>query len=180
MKIYLRALIPEDAFISYQWRNDPEVWKYTGRKPDVKVTPIIEKQWLEKVLSNNDEIRFAICINGTNDYIGNIQLLKISDIDAEFHIFIGDKRLWGKGIASAATHKLLKIGFSEYGLKRIYLTVNKNNIAAIKAYKKNGFKKDENFINRFQNSSKFKNQITMSVIREDFEKIAYDKGFQDV
>jgi len=47
-KVLIRPLQIEDASISWKWRNDPVVWKYTGSKPNIKVTEEIEKRWLEE------------------------------------------------------------------------------------------------------------------------------------
>lgn len=139
-EIYLRPLREEDAAISYKWRNDPEVWKYTGSKPDKEITYEIEKSWIEKKLKNANEIRYAICLLSSDEYIGNVQLTDIHSDSAEFHIFIGNKKYWGKGIGKSATRKMIEIGFNEMNLKTIYLEVNENNVAAIRAYEKIGFK----------------------------------------
>jgi len=139
MKIILRPLKISDAKISYKWRNDPNIWKYTGNKPDKYITYEIEKKWLECALKNNNEKRFAICIDKDEKYIGNIQFTNIEKCKAQFHIFIGDKEYWDKGIATIATKLLLNIGFNSLALREIYLYVNKNNKAAIHVYIKNGF-----------------------------------------
>jgi len=137
--IYLRPLIKEDALISYKWRNNSEVWKYTASKPDRYITKKIETSWIMDVLRRPDEKRFVICIKNSNKYIGNVQLTGIKNGKAEFSIFIGETKYWGKGIAEKATGLILKYAFNELGLKEVYLRVNKDNISAIKAYEKNCF-----------------------------------------
>ena len=54
-------------------------------------------------------------------YVGNIYLTDINGESAEYHIFIGEKDYWGKGIAEEASHQILKYGFKERGLKYIYI-----------------------------------------------------------
>jgi RimJ/RimL family protein N-acetyltransferase len=136
--VYIRRLQIGDHLTSYKWRNNPEIWKLTGSRPDVVVTEEIEEQWLEGVLAQMDSIRFAICITGTGEYIGNVQLTGIADSQAEFHIFIGETKHWGKGIAKQATMLMLEEGF-RYGLNEIYLYVHKDNVSAINVYLKCGF-----------------------------------------
>ena len=143
MKIHLRDLCIADSEISYVWRNDPAIWEYTGSKPKIYITPAIEKEWLTNALTNTDQKRFAICINDNEQYIGNVQLTEIQNHKAQFHIFIGEKNFWGKGIASEATRLMVNYGFEYLGLKEIYLYVNRLNVAAIKAYEKCGFLKVE-------------------------------------
>ena len=136
MNVSIRKLIETDALISYSWRNDPTIWKFTGNRPNKVITQEMELKWIREVLKRSNEVRYAILANDV--YVGNIQLTNIFKYEAQFHIFIGEKTYWGKGIASIA----IKLFFKEIAflkLKRIYLSVNKNNISALKLYIKAGF-----------------------------------------
>lgn len=137
--IYLRPLKFEDAETSYHWRNDVDIWKYTGHQPDIVVTLEIEQQWIAKVLMRKDEKRFAICTLLENKYIGNVQLTNINDSSGEFHIFIGDKNYWGRGIGKEATLKMINMAFNKFHLNEVFLEVDVNNIPAVKAYQAIGF-----------------------------------------
>lgn len=128
-----------DAQVSYRWRNDPEIWAYTEFKPDHQISLKTEQDWLKKKLSNKNEQRFAICLASNHRYIGNIQLLDIDSNAGSFHIFIGEKEFWGKGIAQQATRLILNYAFAELGLQQVELEVNAANLAAIAVYKKMGF-----------------------------------------
>lgn len=139
-KVYIRPLQTEDAQISYQWRNDPEIWKFTGRRPDRPITPQIEAEWLEKVLKDPSAKRFAIIVDDT--YVGNIQLTNITDESAEYHIFIGERSFWGKGVAQLATALILRFANDVLKLNTVYLSVDPLNVAAIRVYSKCGFKEN--------------------------------------
>ena len=145
--IYIRPLRREDALISYKWRNDPDIWVYTGRRPDRTITPEIELEWIERVLRDPSSRRFAICLKDGDIYIGNVQLTDIEKGMANFHIFIGAKEYWGKGIATEATRHLLKYAKDELKLKKLHLWVNPLNKAAVKVYLKCGFSAVDDSIN---------------------------------
>ncbi|MEG0759971.1 MAG: GNAT family N-acetyltransferase, partial [Chryseobacterium sp.] len=136
--LLIRPLEIEDANISWKWRNDPEVWKFTGSKPNKEISPEIELQWIQKVINEESSKRFAILVD--EKYIGNIQLTNITKNSAVFHIFIGDKDYWGKGISSLATYQLLYFAKTVLKLKTVELEVNLSHIAAIKSYESTGFK----------------------------------------
>lgn len=136
-KVLIRPLEVSDALSSYKWRNDPEVWALTGSKPNIKITEDIELNWIKKAINEKSSNRFAILVN--DEYVGNVQLTQITDSDAEFHIFIGNKDFWGKGVAKEATYQILMYAKDELKLSRVYLKVNRNNLAAIKTYERNGF-----------------------------------------
>lgn len=136
MQIKIRPLQESDALISYQWRNNPLIWKYTGSKPDKIITVDMELMWIKKVLSRQNEKRFAIMADDV--YIGNTYLTDISNQTAEFHIFIGEQNYWGKGIAGIVITQVLSYA-KNINLKTIQLEVHQDNMPALKLYKKAGF-----------------------------------------
>lgn len=144
MNVYIRPLQLEDAMTSYMWRNNSIIWQYTGNRPDRLITPEIEKIWLLDALNRKDEKRFAICVEETDKYIGNVQLTHIENGKAQFHIFIGEQEYWGYGLAKQATFQILDYGFEVLKLEEIYLNVKKDNIVAVKLYEKCGFKISSN------------------------------------
>lgn len=138
MEIKIRPLQIEDAKISYKWRNDPEVFKYTGAHYDHEIAYADEANWIKKIKTNKDEYRCAILID--DEYIGNIYLTDIENGSATYHIFIGNKSYWGKGIATEASRQIIEYGFNELNLNQINLKVKHDNIAAKALYVKLGFK----------------------------------------
>ena len=136
--IYIKPLKNEQASVSCFWRNDPEVWKFTGKRPDKEITQEIEQEWLEKVLKEPNSKRFGIWAG--EKYIGNVQLTGIIEGQAaEYHIFIGEKDFWGKGIAKLATLQILRFARHDLKLNEVFLKVNVHHHSAIKLYKSCGF-----------------------------------------
>jgi RimJ/RimL family protein N-acetyltransferase len=156
MIVKIRPLVITDAEISYRWRNNHEVWKFTGSKPSIEITPDIEKQWIYNVLQRLSERRFAICVGEKMEYVGNVQLTDIFDNRAQFHIFIGETKYYGQGVATQATRQILEYGFAILKLHEVYLHVSENNLAAIKVYENCGFKAIE----------KTGSQILMKIVNE--------------
>jgi RimJ/RimL family protein N-acetyltransferase len=139
MKVSIRPLEEKDAATSYRWRNDPEIWRFTARKPDGKITAEMELEWIKEVLARPNEMRFAICVGDEGEYVGNVQLTNITSEDAQFHIFIGEKQYHGKGIGTEATRLILEYAFGVLMLKQVWLKVTEENTAGLKAYLKCGF-----------------------------------------
>lgn len=131
--VYLRPLKIEDAQISYQWRNNPKIWRFTGYRPDRYITPELEAEWMANVLKRENEKRFAICLTSDDRYIGNIFLTDITATEAQLHIFIGDIKYWGGGRAYDATKQIIEYAFNDLRLQHIYLFTNKDNKAALAA-----------------------------------------------
>jgi RimJ/RimL family protein N-acetyltransferase len=137
--VYIRPLSAEDALTSYQWRNNPRIWRFTGSRPDKYITPEMETAWINEVLQRQNEKRFAICLCSDNKYIGNVFLTDIRDGEAQIHIFIGEMEYWGKGRAYESVCMIFDYGFNELGLKTIYAQINARNASSISLSKLAGF-----------------------------------------
>ena len=60
MNVTIRPLVEEDAYTSVKWRNDSEVFKFTGNtyKHEIKIEN--ELEWIRKVMANPADYRCAI------------------------------------------------------------------------------------------------------------------------
>ena len=137
MNVTIRPLQEEDAYTSVIWRNDPDVFKFTGNTYNHEITIDSELNWIRKVINNAVEYRCAILANDI--YVGIIYLTNIEQGKAEYHIFLGNKEFWGKGVAYKASLLILEYGFIKLKLNSITLKVNKENMSAYNLYKKLGF-----------------------------------------
>jgi RimJ/RimL family protein N-acetyltransferase len=75
----------------------------------------MEESWIRKVISQEmygSRINRAIIVDGK--YVGNVYLtdLNVMDLSCQFHIFIGDKELQGKGIGTKATMEMVCLLFA--------------------------------------------------------------------
>ncbi len=137
MKVTLRPLTEVDAYTSIRWRQDPEVWKYTLAAGRDQPSLEDELQWIRRVSQDPTSRRFALLAEGR--YIGNVYLTGIDGYRAEYHIFIGDRDYWGRGLAREATAQALLLAREEMALKRVYLLVHADNRAAVRIYRSLGF-----------------------------------------
>lgn len=147
MEVKIRPLEEKDAYTSVKWRNIPEIWKYTANSPKKKITIEDELNWIRKVSADPKSKRFAILAEGV--YVGNIYLTDIDKYKGEYHVFIGERSYWGKGIAKQASKQIIDYARNELKLKKVELGVSEENVGAIKLYESLGFKsygKDKDFI----------------------------------
>lgn len=147
MEVTIRPLQEEDAYTSVKWRNDPEVFKYTGNIYTHEIKLETEFEWIRRVINNKNDYRCAIEVDGI--YVGNIYLNEINTGIGDYNIFIGNKDYWGKGVAKSASRLIIRDGFVKYKLKKIVLKVRIANVRAYQLYLALGFKevnRDETWI----------------------------------
>jgi len=79
-----------------------------------------------------------------NRPIGSVGLsdVKANDHNASFGIDIGEKECWGKGYGTEAARLILKYGFEQLNLHRIYSEVWSFNERSLRMHLKVGFKEE--------------------------------------
>lgn len=104
--------------------------------------PTIEKCRAFVEQSHEDKLNkhFAI-VDESDRWIGTVSLKNIENKEAEYAI-ITCAEAHGKGYAKQATIDILRYGFEQLGLNKIYLYVAVSNVRANKFYQKFGFRFD--------------------------------------
>jgi RimJ/RimL family protein N-acetyltransferase len=141
--IVLRELAREDLPRIRGWRASREL--YHGLAGDFRPSSAADEEaWFARYQANRArERRYAICLAGSGEHIGNLYLLGIEPdaSSAEFHIFIAEAAHRRSGHGRAALARALDIAFRELGLERVKLAVLQDNAAAIALYERAGFKR---------------------------------------
>lgn len=170
--IKLRTLSKTDIFPFYSWINDNEVIKYSLSLFRKINTEKEIKKWYSELINNKKDITLGIFLDSTNKLIGYAGICDISETNksGEYYIFIGEKKLWGKGIATKVTEQILKIGFNDYKLNRIMLTVSEPNIGGLKAYEKSGFKIEGRLREASFRDNEFHDKLIMSILKSEWNE----------
>lgn len=119
---------------SWEWLNDPVIKHLT-------CTPNFSKE---------EQVKWFLALPKKVDYyikgikygdipIGVCGLKHITDFDAEYWGYIGQKEYWGKGFGSIIMEYLESIGRNELKIASIYLFVIEDNKRALKLYLKNNY-----------------------------------------
>jgi len=136
----IRKLTIKDASIDYlKWFKDPEIKKYIVNKNYSNLNEL--KKFLICHTKNKNEIFLGIFLKNGN-HVGNIKFEKINlkKKTAYVGILIGEKKWRGKNLATKALSLSIEWVYNKLSINRFFLGVSKENISAIKAYKKCGFR----------------------------------------
>jgi ribosomal-protein-alanine N-acetyltransferase len=138
---YLRALRREDLEGPWaEWLNDPEVTKYMlqGAFP---TTAESNAAFYDSIATSRSDVVLAIALREDDRHVGNVGLHRIDPIHrtAESGMLIGDRSVWGRGIASEASWLVFKHGFIRLNLARVWIGVMADHAAMIKVYQRLGF-----------------------------------------
>lgn len=141
-RIYLRKVELSDVDQKYvDWLNDLDVNQFLETRHETQTIDSVQK-YVERMVSLDDELFLAICLQDNHKHIGNIKLGPINSIHkyAEISLFIGDKKSWGKGIATESISTLKHYALNTLQINKLTAGCYSNNIGSLKAFEKAGFK----------------------------------------
>ena len=168
-RIYLRPLDAEaDLDRCLGWINDPELQARIGRRHPMSRAQ--EKEWLAGQYKREDHLNLAIVLKDGDQHVGNCGFNQIDYINrsAEFGILIAERDAWGKGYGPEAIGLILKHGFEELGLHRVWLWAYSFNQHAVRAYEKAGFKHEGVLREAYFRHGSYHDHIVMSVLESEW------------
>jgi RimJ/RimL family protein N-acetyltransferase len=131
----LEPLRDDDSDALFAWINDRELVELSAVfRP---VSRAEHDAWFHSVRTRDDVAIYAIREDGA--LVGTCQLI-LEGTEAELRIRIGVRSAQGRGIGTWAVSELVRRGFEELGLERIWLQVFAVNVRAIRAYERAGFR----------------------------------------
>ncbi len=137
---YLKQLSKIDITQNYiNWLNDYEVVKYTEQR-HLKHSYDSVCQFVEQKLFSKENYLFGIYYN--KKHIGNVKLgpISFSNKKSEISYIIGEKKYWGKGLATQTINFLSQIAKDKLNIVKLLAGTYDCNLASINVLKKNGFK----------------------------------------
>ena len=150
--------------------NDFQVTDYIGGSSKI-VTYNGEKEWLDKMAKNREDINFDIVTLDEDKLIGTVSLdgFNFTDRSAVLGIFIGEEDYRSHGYGTEAIKLMLEYGFKYLNLHSIRLDVLDVNERAHKCYLKCGFKdtgcdRDSVFLN-----GKYYDMLHMDILENEFD-----------
>lgn len=141
--IYLRALEPEDLQFIYDIENDISLWTLSDTQ--TPYSRYVLKQYLENAkqdIFEAKQLRLVICKNNKT----TIGLIDVFDFDAKnkragIGILIKDEANRSKGYGKEALELLVSYCFKTLHLHQVYANISESNLASLKLFESNGFKK---------------------------------------
>lgn len=164
-----RAEVPLYA----RWMMNPLLREYITVR---YLSLALEEKWFENALEAMRrqppaDLYFVIEVRNDDTPIGMCGLHSLDWLNrkAEFGIVIGEPDYWGRGYGTDATRTVLETGFQWLHLHRIYLFVNEDNLRAIRAYERAGFKHEGLQREAVFVRGAYKNLLMMSILENEFK-----------
>jgi len=138
-RILLAPLRDDDSRRLFDWINErDDVLLSAPYKP---VHGADHSGWFDAIRTRSDTVIFGIRLLEGDRLIGSCQLFAIDPRarSAELQIRIGEEDARDRGLGREALQLLLRYGFDDLNLRRIWLRVFATNERALRAYEAAGF-----------------------------------------
>lgn len=167
--IRLRAVEKKDLKQLMNWRNDPDVKKFTREYRVLSMQN--QTQWLESLARDKNTIMFVVETK-KEKLIGCTGLTYIDwkNRRAEVSIYIGDKKHKGKGYGTDTLRTLMEYGFKELNLHMLFGEIFEYNKANIRLFEKCGFKKDAVLRHRLYRDGKYWDSLFYSILDKEWKQ----------
>ena len=170
--VFLRPFERTDAELYRRWRADAEAMALAGWIDRAPLSLAQSAAQIDRLATDQgkDYYTFLICLLADERPIGEVAL---SDVDlrigrAELGIFIGEVDEWGKGYGTDAVNAIVRFGFAELRLERIWLNVGTENGRARRAYEKAGFVLEATLRHDRYEGGRYTSGHVMSILRDEW------------
>lgn len=164
-EMLIRELHKDDLETRVRWMNNPKVYQSMHFEVPVLMENTIN--WYEKNRINANRIDVTFQEQERIVAFGGLTSMKLGR--AELYVFV-DPDSQQKGIGSEATRLLCKWGFSNLGLRKIYLYTNEDNVSAIRVYEKCGFKLEGCLRQEYlSENGEYKNRLYFGLLATEFD-----------
>ena len=174
LRVALRRPVQTDLPSVVAWYRDPEIAQLTRYQTRQMSQPEIERFFQVRMLAP-DALAYSIVELPSKRLIG---FTTFSALDGDngsvmFHITIGERDAWGRGLGTEATQLMLHHAFDRLGLHRVGLSVFSYNTRAIRAYEKAGFRVEGRLREAIQRQGTYFDEVQMGILADEWVAAQY-------
>jgi diamine N-acetyltransferase len=160
------CLTPDIPYDAQDWRNDYVVRKWC--RQHTLIDKYQQNEWIED--QSEDQTTKMFGIHNGQRHVGVCGLTSINLINrnAEFSLYIAPSHR-GKKYGKIALSTLLKHGFEDWGLNRIWGETYENN-PALKTFLELGFKEEGRLRMSYFREGRFIDSILVGLLAHEFKK----------
>jgi RimJ/RimL family protein N-acetyltransferase len=171
-RVALRAVCRADLDQLRDFVNDPEVMRFSNvYRP---IDDLRQERWFEGISQAAHAFWFAVDEIGqdSSHLIGTCCLVDLDTVarSAELRIRLGHRASWNKGLGTEAASLLLRFGFDDLNLERIWLRAFYTNERAIALYQKLGFQQEGRLRRAAFIKGSYQDVVIMGLLRDEWRQ----------
>lgn len=172
-RIYLRPFERTDLTDDYlDWINDLGNAEFI-LGAGFPVTRDRLEAYYDASAKGEDAVMFAVCDKRTDRHIGNARLSHIDWLHrmCRYGRLLGDPDYMGRGYGSDTLIQLLRFGFHNLGMNRIWSAANADNERSLRSNDRIGMTREGILRDFIWYNGEFRDGVALSMLRRDFDRI---------
>lgn len=170
-KLLLRGWRTGDFEAVHAYASNPANVIYMGWGPntekDTRKFIKLSIKWNKK---NTEEYSYAVILKDSGKLIGGGSI-SINQSRNEASLgWILHKDYWKQGLGTQMARELIRFGFEELNLRRIYATCDGENYGSYRIMERNGMRKEAHFIKKRKCGESWHDEFLYAILKEEWEK----------
>jgi RimJ/RimL family protein N-acetyltransferase len=168
-ELVLRPVEEGDECALTSWINDPQISQ--NLMVYLPMTHLFEREWIAQSSKGSpNNVVLLMEYQGERAGVVGLHDIKWRDRTATLGLYVGEPRLWHKGIARKTLQLVLGYAFDTLDLHKVTLSVLSSNGRAYEIYERSGFQEEGTLKeNCFRNGERV-DEIYMSIFARDWRK----------
>ena len=173
-RLQLRELQKEDINAIHEYSSDLEVTRYMNWGPNTEQDTI---NFVQRSIASQSEhprtnYTFAVILKPENKLIGSCGIYLSNPGQREGFIgYVLSKFFWGQGYATETASALVKFGFSELTMHRIFATCDPQNAASAHVLEKIGMQKEGCLRQNYWVRGEWRDSLLYAILENDSQTV---------
>jgi [ribosomal protein S5]-alanine N-acetyltransferase len=169
-RLRLKEFTWEDEQAVHAYASDPRVVEHMLWGPN---SPEETQDYLRQVIQKQGHVPreaydLAVVLQATDQLIGGCGLFLVGYRQAELG-YCFNRSFWGQDYATEAARAMVRMGFRELGLHRIYATCRPDNVGSAKVMQKLGMRYEGHFREHRWHQGSWRDSYQYSILAREFE-----------
>ncbi|WP_309119317.1 GNAT family protein [Paenibacillus sp.] len=168
-RLMIRDIVFDDWKDVHAYASSPLVTTHMiwGPNTEVETQAFIERTIDMQNQSPRKDYEFAVTLSSNGELIGGVGI-HVGPIGVGEIGYCLNPQYWRKGFASEAAREILRFGFSELGLHRIYATCRPENVGSASVMKKIGMTYEGHLREHLFAKGKWHDSYQYSILDKDW------------
>jgi RimJ/RimL family protein N-acetyltransferase len=171
-RLILRSFRPDDFDAVYAMQSRPDVARFLywdARTEEEVGEALVKKVAATAIRAEEDTLFLAAELKATGELVGDVVLQWTSEQHLSGEIgFIVHPDHHGHGYATEASRVLLRLGFEDLGLHRVYGRVEARNIASARVLEKLGMRREAHLVENEFVKGEWQSELVYAMLRRDW------------
>lgn len=172
-RLILREFRITDEDAVHEYGSDPQVVKFMSWGPNTKEET---RNFIDTCIKKQSEdprrsFELAIELKEENKLIGGCGIRASNPVHSEGNIgYVLNKEYWGMGIATETSLALLRFGFGELKLHRIYAMVDPDNFRSSRVLEKIGMTQEGRLRENLIIHGEYRDSLMFSILKHEWKQ----------